>query len=234
MSNAPQLSADGQKAVASQHYIRIGDKAPDFTAQTQLGPIHWHDFIDQSWAILFSHPRDFTPVCTSELGRVAQLKAEFAKRNVKVAAVSVDTIEHHGEWIKDIDDINHCSVDFPLIADTDRQISYLYGMLDQTHLQDTGMPFTVRSLFVIDPSKVVKLIISYPASTGRNFDEVLRVVDSLQLAVKHQVATPADWKKGQDTVVLPTVPTDKAKELFSKGVTVVRPWLRTTPDPSST
>ena len=228
-----QLSAEALELLKTQHHIRIGDAAPDFTAQTQLGPLHWHSYIANSWAILFSHPQDFTPVCTSELGRVAQLKAEFARRNVKVAALSVDTLEHHDEWIRDINDINQCQVDFPLIADTDRTVAIRYGMLDQSHVQKTGLPFTVRSLFVIDPQKVVKLIISYPAPTGRSFDEVLRVVDSLQLAVSHQVATPADWQRGKDTVVLPTVPTDKAKELFPKGVNVIRPWLRTTPDPSA-
>ena len=172
-------------------------------------------------------------MCTSELGRVAQLKGEFAKRNVKVAALSVDTLEHHTQWIADINDINQCSVEFPLIADTDRRVSILYGMLDRTHVHKSGMPFTVRSVFVIDPSKIVKLIISYPAPTGRNFAEILRVIDSLQLATSHQVATPADWQKGKDTVVLPSVSTDKAKELFPKGVNVIRPWLRTTPDPSA-
>ena len=232
MSGAPPLSDEALELLKTQHVVRIGDPAPDFTVQTQLGPLHWHEYIHNSWAILFSHPQDFTPVCTSELGRVAQLKSEFARRNVKVAAVSVDSLQHHEEWIRDINEINQCTVDFPIVADIDRRVAILYGMLDSTHIHKSGLPFTVRSLFVIDPAKVVKLIISYPAPTGRSFDEILRVVDSLQLAVSHQVATPADWQKGKDTVVLPSVPTDKAKELFPKGVNVIRPWLRTTPDPS--
>ena len=172
-------------------------------------------------------------MCTSELGRVAQLSDEFAARNTKVLALSVDTLEHHHDWIRDINDINQCSVQFPLLADTDRKVSVLYGMLDQTHLHKSGMPFTVRSVFIIDPAKVVRLMISYPAPTGRSFDELLRVLDSLQLAVSHKVATPADWQRGRDTVVLPTVSTEEAHKLFPKGVNVIRPWLRTTPDPSA-
>ena len=177
--------------------------------------------------------QDFTPVCTSELGRVAQLKEEFAKRNTKVLALSVDTLEHHHQWIADINEINSCNVQFPILADTDRKVSVLYGMLDATHLNKGGMPFTVRSVFLIDPTRVVRLIISYPAPTGRSFDEILRVLDSLQLAVSHKAATPADWQKGKDVVVLPTVSTSDAEKLFPKGITVVRPWLRTTPDPTS-
>ena len=172
-------------------------------------------------------------MCTTELGRVAQLGDEFAKRNTKVLAMSVDTLEHHDAWIKDINEINHCNVQFPILADSDRKVSVLYGMLDQTHLNKGGMPFTVRSVFIIDPQRIVRLIASYPAPTGRSFDELLRVLDSLQLAVSHKVATPADWKPGKETMVLPTVSTEEARELFPKGINVVRPWLRTTPDPSS-
>jgi len=229
------LSPEVEALLATQRTVRIGDTAPNFDAQTQLGPFNLYDYFGNSWGVLFSHPRDFTPVCTSELGRVAALKNEFTKRNVKVVALSVDTVQHHIEWIGDINSINGVSVDYPIIADADRKVSVLYGMLDRSHLemQGAGLPFTVRNVFVIDPSRIVRLIISYPASTGRSFDEILRVIDSLQLAVSHQLATPADWQKGKDTVVLPTVPTDKARALFPKGVTEVRPWLRTTPDPTA-
>jgi alkyl hydroperoxide reductase subunit AhpC len=172
-------------------------------------------------------------VFQTELGRVAQLRKEFDERNTKVIALSVDKVDNHGTWIKDIDEIVGTKVDFPIIADPDRRISCLYGMLNQEHLEDNGMPFTVRSVFVIGPDRKIKLTISYPASTGRNFDEILRVIDSLQLAVTHKVATPADWVKGKDVVVLPTVPTEEARKLFPKGVNEVRPWLRTTPDPKN-
>lgn len=172
-------------------------------------------------------------VCVSIVGRVSQLKGEFEKRHTKVIAISVDTVEHHKQWINDINEITHSVVNFPIIADTDRRISVLYGMLDQTHLTQTGMPFTVRSVFIIDPSKIVRLIITYPAPTGRNFNEILRVLDSLQLAFQYKVATPADWVKGQDTVVLPTVSNADATKLFPKGFKEIRPWLRTTPDPSA-
>jgi len=230
--SAPTITPEVQELLKTQHVIRIGDTAPDFTAESQLGPIHLYEYLGSGWGILFSHPQDFTPVCTSELGRVAQLSGEFAKRNTKVLATSVDTVEHHHTWIADINEINSCNVQFPILADTDRKVAVLYGMLDQTHLHKSGQPFTVRSVFIIDPSKIVRLIISYPAPTGRSFDELLRVLDSLQLAVTHKVATPADWQRGKDTVVLPTVPTEEAQKLFPKGITVVRPWLRTTPDPS--
>lgn len=217
-----------------QNYIRIGDTAPNFEADTTEGKIDFYNWLGAGWGIIFSHPADFTPVCSTELGRVAHLKEEFAKRNTKVVALSVDTVEHHKEWIKDINDITKSEVNFPIIADPDRKISCLYGMLDQTHLQSsTGLPFTVRSVYVVDPDRKVRLIISYPASTGRNFDELLRVLDSLQLANSHKCATPADWQKGKDVVVLPFIPTDQARQLFPKGVTEVRPWLRTTPDPTA-
>lgn len=216
-----------------QNYLRLGDTAPDFEADSSLGPIKFYDFIGDGWVVLFSHPRDFTPVCTTELGRVAQLKKRFTEKNTKVIALSVDKVGNHGTWIKDINEIVGCDVDFPIIADPDRKISCLYGMLDQNHLEDSGLPYTVRSVFIIGPDHKVKTIISYPASTGRNFDEILRVIDSLQLAISHKVATPADWTKGKDVVVLPSIPTDEAKKIFAKGITEVRPWLRTTPDPSA-
>jgi len=234
---APAAAAPAATPVKSkyadfvQNYLRLGDTAPDFDADTTLGKINFYQFIGSGWVVLFSHPRDFTPVCTTELGRVANLKSKFAERNTKVVALSVDKVDNHGTWIQDINQIGNCNVDFPIIADPDRKISCLYGMLNQDHLEDTGLPFTVRSVFIIGPDRKIKTIISYPASTGRNFDEILRVIDSLQLAISHKVATPADWTKGKDVVVLPTVPTEEAQKLFPKGVTVVRPWLRTTPDP---
>jgi len=231
--SAPVLTPEVQELLKTQHVIRIGDKAPNFDAETQLGKINLYDYLGNGWGALFSHPQDFTPVCTTELGRVAQLETEWKKRNVKPIALSVDTVEHHKQWITDINEITHSTVNYPMIADTDRKVSVLYGMLDQSFLNATGMPFTVRSVFIIDPSRVVRLIISYPAPTGRNFDEILRVIDSLQLAGSHKIATPADWQRGQDAMVLPTVSTDDAHKLFPKGVTVVRPWLRTTPDPTT-
>lgn len=215
-----------------QNYIRIGDTAPDFTIDSQKGTIKWHDFIDKKWAVLFSHPRDFTPVCTTELGMVQKYAPEFDKRGVVYAAVSVDSVKHHEEWILDVNEINGVKLDYPIFADEERKISMLYGMLDQTHLNQAGLPLTVRAVYVIDPKKVVRLIIIYPASTGRNFDEIIRVIDSLQLADTHKVATPANWTKGSSCVVLPFISTEEAQKLFPKGVTVVKPWLRTTPDPS--
>jgi len=198
-----------------------------------LGEIKFHQYIEGSWAILFSHPADFTPVCTTELGRVAQLKSEFAKRGGKVCALSVDTVEHHIEWIKDVEEIGKTKVEYPLIADTDRSISYRWCMLNQEHLDPkTGMALNVRAVFFIGPDKKLKASILYPAPTGRNFDEILRVIDSLQLAVSHKCATPVDWVKGKDVVVLPSVPTDEAQKLFPKGVNVVKPYFRLTPDPT--
>ena len=226
-------SLDASKLIDSQKCIRLGDEAPDFTCLSQQGPIHFHDYIAGSWCIFFSHPADFTPVCTTELGRAAQLTDEFAKRGCKMIALSVDSVENHHKWIKDIEEINNVKINYPILADTNRRVSVQYGMLNQEHLAASGLPLTVRSVFIIDKSKKVKTIITYPASTGRNFDELLRVIDSLQLAESHKLATPADWKKGKDCVVLPTVPTEEAHKLFPKGVKVVRPWLRTTPDPSA-
>lgn len=230
---APALTPEVQALLDKQHTIRLGDKAPNFDADTQLGKINLYDYLGDSWGIIFSHPRDFTPVCSTEIGRGSQLSAEWAKRNIKPLALSVDSVQHHIEWIKDINEITGADVNFPIIADEDYSVSVLYGMLDQTHLSQAGMPFTVRNVFIIDPQRTVRLILTYPASTGRNFDEILRVIDSLQLANSHKVATPADWVKGKDTMVLPTVSTDDARKLFPKGVNEIRPWLRTTPDPSA-
>jgi len=224
--------ASSQYASFQQSVLRLGDKAPNFSAETSTGQIDFYNWLGSSWGVLFSHPADFTPVCTTELGRLSALTPEFEKRNVKVIALSVDTVEHHQQWIADINDVNGCNLKYPIISDADRKISCAYGMLDQNYLDNKGMPATVRSVFVIDPARVVRLIISYPASTGRNFAEILRVIDSLQLAGTHKVATPADWERGKETVVLPSVPTDEAHKLFPRGVKVIRPWLRTTPDPS--
>ncbi len=207
--------------------LRLGDVAPNFKAQTTEGEIDFYEYLGKGWGILFSHPADFTPVCTTELGRTALLKEEFAKRNVKVLAVSVDPIDKHFEWRKDINETQHCAVDFPIIADADRTVATLYDMIHP----NASATATVRSLFVIGPDKLVKLMITYPASTGRNFYEVLRVVDSLQLTANYSVATPADWKTGEDVIVVPAVSTEDAVKKFPKGVKVVKPYLRYTPQP---
>jgi alkyl hydroperoxide reductase subunit AhpC len=209
--------------------IRLGDTAPDFTAMSTEGEIRFHEYLGDSWGILFSHPADYTPVCTTELGRTALLKEEFRKRDVKVLAVSVDPIEKHAGWVDDINQTQHCRVDFPLIADPDRKVAALYDMIHP----NASETFTVRSLFIIGPDKKVKLTITYPASTGRNFHEVLRVVDSLQLTAKHSVATPADWSSGQDVIVVPAISTEEALKRFPKGVRVVKSYLRYTPQPGS-
>lgn len=209
--------------------IRLGDAAPNFKAVTTEGEIDFHDYLGNGWGILFSHPADYTPVCTTELGKTALLKEEFAKRNVKVLAVSVDPLDKHFGWRDDINETQHCSVDFPIIADEDRTVAGLYDMIHP----NASATATVRSLFVIGPDKLVKLMITYPASTGRNFNEVLRVVDSLQLTAKHSVATPADWKQGEDVIVVPAVSTEDAIKKFSKGVTIVKPYLRYTPQPDA-
>lgn len=207
--------------------LRLGDIAPDFKAKTTAGEISFHEYLGDSWGVLFSHPADYTPVCTTELGRTAALKHEFEKRNVKVLAVSVDELEKHFGWVKDINETQHCEVDFPIIADEDRTVANLYGMIHPNSSEN----FTVRSLFVIGPDKKIKLTITYPASTGRNFNEVLRVIDSLQLTAKHSVATPADWKHGEDVIVVPAVSTEDAIKKFPKGVKVIKPYLRYTPEP---
>lgn len=207
--------------------LRLGDVAPDFKATTTEGEISFHDYLGNSWGILFSHPADYTPVCTTELGKTALLKDEFAKRNVKVLAVSVDTIDKHHGWVNDINETQKTTVNFPIIADDNRTVASLYDMI---HPNESATA-TVRSLFVIGPDKKVKLSITYPASTGRNFMEVLRVIDSLQLTANYSVATPADWKHGEDVIVVPAVSTEDARKKFPKGLRVIKPYLRYTPQP---
>ena len=208
--------------------LRLGDTAPNFTATTTAGEIDFYEYLGNGWGILFSHPADYTPVCTTELGKTALLQEEFAKRNVKVLAVSVDPLDKHHGWVNDINETQKCEVNFPLIADNSKTVSNLYGMIHP----NASETFTVRSLFVIGPDKKIKLMITYPASTGRNFAEVLRVVDSLQLTANYSVATPADWKHGEEVIVVPAVSTDDAIKKFSKGVKVVKPYLRYTPQPN--
>ncbi|KAG2174735.1 hypothetical protein INT43_005793 [Umbelopsis isabellina] len=214
--------------------IRLGTTAPDFEAQTTKGPIKFHDFIGDNWVVLFSHPADFTPVCTTELGLVAALQDEFDARGVKVIGLSANELESHEKWIADINEVNNVDLKFPIIADPKREISALYDMLDYqdiTNVDAKGIPFTVRSVFIIDPKKTVRLILTYPASTGRNFDEILRVVDSLQLGDQHRITTPGNWKKGDDVIVHPSVSTEEAQKIFPKGVKVLKPYLRLTPSP---
>jgi len=208
--------------------LRIGDIVPDFSASASVvGKINWHEYINGHWGILFAHPADFTPVCTTELGTVAKMLPEFEKRGVKVAGLSVDAVDSHDKWIEDINETQNTKVTYPIIADSDRSIAVKYGMLDQTELEKkTGLPLTVRSVFVIDPNKKIRLILTYPASCGRNFDEILRVVDSLQLTDKSKVTTPANWKKGDDVIIAPSVGNDDAKKLFGE-FTTHRPYLRT-------
>ena len=207
--------------------IRLGDEAPNFSAESTQGSIDFHEWIGDSWAILMSHPADFTPVCTTELGRVANLSKEFEKRQTKVIAVSVDPIESHGGWIKDINETQNADVSFPLIADKDRSVALLYDMIHP----NADATATVRTLFVIGPDKKVKLTFTYPPSTGRNFEEVLRVLDSLQLTAGYQVATPVDWKQGEDCVVVPAIKTEDIPAKFPKGFTEIKPYLRLTPQP---
>jgi alkyl hydroperoxide reductase subunit AhpC len=209
--------------------LHIGSVAPDFTQESTEGPIKFHDWIGNHWAVLFSHPKDFTPVCTTELGRVAALKGEFDKRDVKVLAVSVDDVASHKGWIGDIEDTQKVKVNYPILGDSDKKVAKLYDMI-HPEWNDT---LTVRSVFVIDNNKKVRLIITYPASTGRNFDEILRAIDSLQLTDKYSVATPVDWKHGQDVIIAPALKDPAVlKEKFPKGYREVRPYLRFTPDPS--
>ena len=207
--------------------LRLGDVAPDFTVQTTEGEVNFYEYLGKGWGVLFSHPADYTPVCTTELGKTAMLNEEFAKRNVKVLAVSVDPLDKHEGWVKDINETQNTTVNFPLIADPDRTVATLYDMIHP----NASATATVRSLFVIGPDKLVKLMITYPASTGRNFVEVLRVIDSLQLTAHHSVATPADWKHGEDVIVVPAVSTEDAIKKFPKGVKVIKPYLRYTPQP---
>ncbi|KAL9712621.1 Proteasome subunit alpha type-2 [Leucoagaricus gongylophorus] len=210
--------------------LRLGYTAPDFEAQTTAGPIKFHDWIGDSWAILFSHPGDFTPVCTTELGEVARRAADFEKRGVKVIGLSVDSNEQHGEWIKDINNYGSTNVQFPIIADTDRKISTLYDMLDEqdpTNRDGKGLPFTVRTVFIIDPKKKIRLTLAYPASCGRNFDEIIRVVDSLQLSDRQPITTPVNWNKGDAVIIHPTVTDDEATKRFPSHTRHL-PYLRTT------
>ncbi|MBT5060371.1 MAG: peroxiredoxin [Gemmatimonadetes bacterium] len=208
--------------------VRLGDEAPDFTADTTEGKISFHEWIGDGWAILFSHPADFTPVCTTELGTVAKLKPEFDKRNVKAIGLSVDPLDSHKSWISDINETQATTVNFPIVADPDREIANLYDMIHPNALNN----LTVRSVFIIGADKKVKLSLTYPASTGRNFDEILRVIDSLQLTADHKVATPANWQDGDDCIVVPAVSDDEAKELFPKGFKAIKPYLRVTPQPN--
>ena len=208
--------------------LRLGDTAPDFEQASSLGVIRFHEWLGDSWGILFSHPADFTPVCTTELGYTAKLGAEFAKRNVKVIALSVDPVESHRKWIDDINETQHTTVNFPIIADADRKVSQLYDLIHP----NASATATVRSLFVIDPAKKIRLTITYPASTGRNFDEILRVVDSLQLTEYHSVATPANWKDGEDVVIVPSLTDPEVlKTKFPRGFKAIKPYLRLTPQP---
>ncbi|MFT5367706.1 MAG: alkyl hydroperoxide reductase subunit AhpC [Candidatus Latescibacterota bacterium] len=207
--------------------LQLGDTAPDFTAETTAGTLGFHDYLGAGWGVLFSHPADFTPVCTTELGAVAKLSDEFSKRNVKVAAVSVDPIDSHNGWISDINETQNTTVDYPIIADPDRTVAGLYGMIHP----NADNTLTVRSVFIIAPDKTVKLMITYPASTGRNFDEILRVIDSLQLTAKHSLATPANWQPGDDVIISPAVSNEDAAKRFP-GYTTVKPYLRVTKQPA--
>ncbi|PJZ44308.1 peroxiredoxin [Leptospira brenneri] len=208
--------------------LRLGDEAPNFQAETSEGKIDFHEYLGQGWGILFSHPKDYTPVCTTELGYVAKIKPEFEKRNVKVLALSVDPVDSHKGWISDINETQGTTVNYPIIADADRKVSNLYDMIHPNASETT----TVRSVFVVGPDKKVKLTITYPASTGRNFDELLRVIDSLQLTSQFSVATPANWKDGEDTIIVPSVSDEDAKKKFPKGFKTIKPYLRYTPQPN--
>ena len=207
--------------------LRIGDEAPNFTAQTTEGEIDFHQWLGNSWGIIYSHPADFTPVCTTELGRTAQLKEEFARRDTKVIAVSVDDLDSHKSWINDINETQSTTVEFPIIADSDRKVAGLYNMIHP----NASTSVTVRSVYFIGPDKKIKAIITYPASTGRNFNEILRVIDSLQLTANHSVATPADWKQGEDVIISPAVKQEEVEAKFPKGHKVIKPYLRYTPQP---
>lgn len=209
--------------------LQLGDTAPNFEAKTTEGPVSFHDWIGDGWAVLFSHPKDFTPVCTTELGEVARLKPEFDKRNVKAIGLSVDPLDEHHAWADDIAETQGHALNFPLIADSDRQIAGLYGMI-HPKADDT---LTVRSVFVIGPDKKLKLSITYPASTGRNFEEILRVIDSLQLTAKHSVATPVNWQQGEDVIIAPSVTDDQAREKFPGGWKTLKPYLRVTAQPEN-
>ncbi|EGF75968.1 hypothetical protein BATDEDRAFT_21125 [Batrachochytrium dendrobatidis JAM81] len=230
MTNPCISKATPASVAAAARGLRLGDTAPNFDAKTTQGQIEFHEFKKDSWAILFSHPEDFTPVCTTELGAVAKLSSEWAERNIKPIGLSCNTLDSHEAWIADINETQNTTVKFPIIADADRSIATLYGMLDQqdsTNVDKLGMPLTVRSVFIIDPKHVVRLILTYPASTGRNFNEVLRVVDSLQLTEKRKVCTPVNWLPGQDVIIPPSVSQADADKLFP-GHKIHKPYLRTT------
>jgi alkyl hydroperoxide reductase subunit AhpC len=208
--------------------LRLGDIAPDFSADTTLGHINFHEFIGDSWVLLFSHPADFTPVCTTELGKTALLHGEFEKRGVKAIAISVDSLDSHNKWVPDIEEVNHVEMNFPIIADPEKKVAILYDMIHPNASEKA----TVRSVFIIGPDKKIKLTLTYPASTGRNFNEILRVIDSLQLTANYQVATPADWNYGEDVIITPAVSNEDAVVKFPKGFTSVKPYLRKTPQPN--
>jgi len=208
--------------------LRLGDEAPNFTAETTEGTVNFHEWLGDGWGILFSHPKDFTPVCTTELGAMAKITSEFKKRNLKVIAISVDPLDSHKGWIKDINETQNANVNFPMIADPERKVATLYDMIHPNALDN----MTVRSVFVIGADKKIKLMIIYPASTGRNFDEILRVVDSLQLTAKYQVATPVNWKDGEECIIVPAVTDDQIPSKFPKGHRAVKPYLRYTPQPN--
>lgn len=208
--------------------LQLGDVVPNFTQASNVGDINLYDWAGDSWVVLFSHPADYTPVCTTELGEVAKLMPEFEKRNVKVLALSVDDVESHKGWINDINETQNVTVNYPILADADKKVSNLYGMIHP----NADAKVTVRTVFVIDPQRKLRLTITYPPSTGRNFEEILRVIDSLQLTDKYSVATPVNWKDGEDVVVAPSIPTEEAKQKFPKGVTEIKPYLRLTPQPN--
>lgn len=208
--------------------LRLGDTAPNFKAKTTMGDIDFHEWLGDSWGLLFSHPADFTPVCTTELGRTAALKEEFDKRNVKAIALSIDPMQSHMDWLSDIEETQHVKMNFPIIADDDRKVAELYDMIHPK----ADAKFTVRSVFIIDPDKKIRLTLTYPPATGRNFAEILRVIDSLQLTDHHKVATPVDWEDGEDCVILPTITNEMATEMFPKGYKEVKPYLRMTPQPN--
>lgn len=208
--------------------LHLGDIAPDFSADTTQGPINFHEWINNLWVLLFSHPADFTPVCTTELGKTALLAGDFAKRGVKAIAISVDDLESHNKWVPDIEEVNNVKVNFPIIADPEKKVALLYDMIHPNASEKA----TVRSVFIIGPDKKIKLTLTYPASTGRNFTEILRVIDSLQLTANYQVATPADWKNGEDVIITPAVSNEDATTKFPKGFTTIKPYLRKTPQPN--
>lgn len=209
--------------------LQLGDTAPDFTAETTEGTVRFHEWLGDGWGVFFSHPADFTPVCTTELGAASKLRDEFAKRNCKMIAISVDPLDSHQRWTHDINETQGCTLNFPIVADPDRHVATLYGMIHP----NASETFTVRSVFIVGPDKKIKLTLTYPASTGRNFAEILRVIDSLQLTAKHKLATPADWQPGNDCIIVPAVKNEEAKQLFPGGFKEVKPYLRYVPQPNS-